>query len=124
MQYAPTLSRDALVDLAIRRYFASVDAKDLTAVLDCFNAEAILTVQTSFAVHAGKPAIERMFADLFATWDSLVHKDFTLTVDTLNGRIAAAFEAVLTDMDGAETHLFNTNFWRLRAGGFRKCMSI
>lgn len=120
MQYAPTLDRDALVDLAIHRYFASVDAKDIAAVLDCFHDEALLTVQTAFATHAGKPAIERMFADLFATWDTLVHRDFTVTVDVLNGRIAASFDAVLTAADGRVTRLANTNFWRVRDGRFQE----
>ncbi|KQS02365.1 hypothetical protein ASG11_16555 [Sphingomonas sp. Leaf357] len=119
MQYVPTLSRDALVDLAINRYFANVDAKNMAAVLDCFNDEALLTTQTSFTTHAGKPAIERMFADLFGSWETLVHKDFTITVDELNGRIAASFEAVLTDADGRVTSLFNTNFWRVRDGRFQ-----
>lgn len=120
MQYAPTLSRDALIDLAINRYFASVDAKDMDAVLDCFQDEALLTTQTSFTTHAGKPAIERMFADLFGAWETLVHKDFTITVDEINGRIAASFEAVLTAADGSVTQLFNTNFWRVREGRFQE----
>ena len=41
MQYQPTLSRAALIELATRRYFASVDAKDLEATLDCFHDEAL-----------------------------------------------------------------------------------
>ena len=120
MQHAPTLPRDALIDLAIHRYFAAVDAKNMHAVLDCFNEGALLTTQTSFTTHAGKSAIERMFADLFATWDLLVHKDFTITVDELNGRIAASFEAVLTGADGTSVQLFNTNFWRVREGRFQE----
>jgi ketosteroid isomerase-like protein len=120
MQYVPTLSRDALIDLAINRYFANVDAKNMAAVLDCFNDEALLTTQTSFTTHAGKPAIERMFADLFGAWETLVHKDFTITVDEINGRIAASFEAVLTAADGSALSLFNTNFWRVRDGRFQE----
>lgn len=120
MQYVPTLDRDALVDLAIHRYFASVDAKDMAAVLDCFNDDALLTTQTSFTTHAGKAAIERMFTDLFGAWETLIHKDFTVTVDALNGRIAASFEAVLTDANGRVTQLFNTNFWRVRDGRFQE----
>lgn len=119
MQYVPTLSRDGLIDLAIKRYFANVDAKNMAAVLDCFDDDALLTTQTSFTTHAGKPAIERMFADLFGAWETLVHKDFTITVDETNGRIAASFEAVLTDADGVVTQLFNTNFWRVRDGRFQ-----
>jgi ketosteroid isomerase-like protein len=119
MQYAPTLSREDLVDLAINKYFARVDAKDIEAVLACFHDEALFCVQTSFTRHAGKPAIARMFTDFFAANAAIVHKDFTCTVDAAHGRIAASFEAVLTAADGAETRLRNTNFWRVRDGRFQ-----
>lgn len=120
MQYEPTLGRDALIDLAINRYFARVDAKDLQAVLSCFNEEALFTVQTSFTRHAGKPAIERMFIDFLGSYEKIVHKDFTITCDEANGRISASFEAVLTGHDGKITQLFNTNFWRIRDGLFQE----
>jgi ketosteroid isomerase-like protein len=120
MQYEPTLSRDALIDLATKKYFASVDAKNMDAVLDCFHDEAMLCVQTSFTRHAGKDAIRRMFTDFFGAFETIVHKDFTCTVDDANGRIAASFEAVLTTADGAVTRLHNTNFWRVRDGKFQE----
>lgn len=118
MQYAPTLDRAGLIDLAIDRYFASVDAKDLAATLACFHDEALFSVQTAFVLHAGKAAIGRMFTDFFATWQTIVHRDFTCTVDEVNGRIAASFEALLT-ADGSVTRFTNTNFWRVRDGRFQ-----
>lgn len=120
MQYEPGLSRDALIDLALHRYFANVDAKILEATLDCFHDEALLCVQTAFTRHAGKAAIRRMFEDFFSGYAVIVHKDFTCTVDDKNGRIAASFEAVLTGHDGSVTRLFNTNFWRVRDGRFQE----
>jgi ketosteroid isomerase-like protein len=120
MQYEPTLSREQLVDLAVNRYFGNVDAKKLDATLDCFNDEALFCVQTAFTRHAGKAAIGRMFVDFFGAWDSIVHKDFTCTVDEKNGRIAASFEAVLTAADGQVTRFFNTNFWRVSDGRFQE----
>ena len=120
MQYAPTLSREDLIAFATQSYFASVDAKDMAATLACFHDEALFTVQTSFTTHAGKAAIERMFADFFGAWESIVHRDFTCTVDDTNGRIAASFIADLTAADGSVTSLTNTNFWRLRDGRFQE----
>lgn len=114
MQYAPTMSRGALIDLAINRYFAQVDAKNLEGVLGCFHDEALMCVQTAFTRHSGKAEIGRMFADFFGAYQTIVHKDFTCTVDAKHGRIAASFEAVLTGHDGSITRLFNTNFWRVR----------
>ena len=120
MQYAPTLSREALIKLAIEDYFARVDAKEMDAVLACFHDEALFTVQTSFTRHAGKAEIRRMFEDFFGAYATIVHQGFTCTVDAANGRIAASFEAVLTDAAGQVTRLFNTNFWRVRDGRFQE----
>jgi ketosteroid isomerase-like protein len=120
MQYEPTLDRAGLIDLAINRYFANVDAKNMDAVLDCFNDEALFCVQTAFTRHAGKAELRRMFEDFFGAWETIVHRDFTCTVDDKNGRITASFEAVLTAADGTKVTFFNTNFWRIRDGRFQE----
>lgn len=120
MQYEPTLSRAALIELATKTYFGNVDAKNMDATLACFHDEALFTIQTSFTRHAGKPAIRRMFEDFFGGFETIVHQDFTCTVDEANGRIAASFEAVLTGADGSVTRLNNTNFWRVREGRFQE----
>jgi ketosteroid isomerase-like protein len=120
MQYEPTLSRNQLIDLAIQRYFASVDQKDMDGALACFNDEALFCVQTAFTRHAGKSEIKRMFEDFFGAYAKIIHRDFTCTVDAKNGRISACFEAVLTGHDGSVTQLFNTNFWRVRDGRFQE----
>ena len=120
MQYQPTLSRPELIELATQRYFGSVDAKNMDTTLDCFHDEALLCVQTSFTRHAGKAAIRRMFEYFFGAWETIVHKDFTCTVDAANGRITASFEAVLTGADGRKVNFFNTNFWRVRDDRFQE----
>jgi len=119
MQYEPTLGRAELIELATMRYFGSVDRKDIEAVLDCFHDGALLCVQTEFTRHAGKDAIRKMFEGFMGAYATIVHKDFTCTVDEKNGRITASFEAVLTAEDGSVTRLFNTNFWRIRDGKFQ-----
>lgn len=120
MQYEPGLSREELIELATKTYFGNVDAKDMEATLACFHDEALFTIQTSFTRHAGKPAIRRMFEDFFGGFETIVHKDFTWTVDEAHGRIAASFEPVLTGHDGSVTRLNNTNFWRVRDGRFQE----
>ena len=116
MQYEPSLSRQALIDFATRTYFGNVDAKNLEATLACFHDEALFCVQTAFTRHSGKAEIRRMFEDFFAAYETIVHRDFTCTVDEANGRIAACFTAELHDAAGQVTLLENTNFWRLRPG--------
>lgn len=120
MQYEPGMSREELIEFATMKYFASVDAKNLDAVLDCFNDEALLCTQTSFTRHSGKAAIKRMFEDFLGAYETIVHRDFTCTVDEANGRIAASFVAELTGADGEVTVLNNTNFWRMRDGKFQE----
>lgn len=116
MQYEPSLSRAELIDFATMKYFANVDAKNMEATLDCFHDEALFCVQTAFTRHSGKAEIRRMFEDFFGVYETIIHRDFTCTVDEAHGRIAASFVAELHDADGAVTLLNNTNFWRMRPG--------
>jgi len=120
MQYQSSLSRDELVELALNKYFGNVDAKNLDAVLDCFHDNAMITVQTAFTVHDGKENIKRMFIDFMGAWETIIHRDFTCTVDETNGRITACFTAELVDSEGNTTLLYNTNFWRIRGGKFQE----
>jgi len=120
MQYEPGLSRDELTQLATETYFGNVDAKNMEAALDCFHDGALFCVQTDFTRHSGKEEIQRMFEDFFGAYETIVHRDFTCTVDEANGRIAASFVAELTDADGGVTLLNNTNFWRVRDGKFQE----
>ncbi|MEH6828971.1 nuclear transport factor 2 family protein [Parasphingorhabdus sp.] len=120
MQYEPGLSRAELIELATKIYFGNVDAKNMDAALDCFHDGALFCVQTAFTRHSGKEEIRRMFEDFFGAYETIVHRDFTCTVDEANGRIAASFTAELTDADGSVTLLNNTNFWRVRDGKFQE----
>ena len=120
MQYRTELDRDGLIDLAINKYFANVDKKNLDAVLDCFHDNAMITIQTSFTTHAGKENIKRMFTDFMGAFDTIIHRDFICTADETNGRITAGFIAELITADNRKTFLENTNFWRVRAGKFQE----
>lgn len=116
MQYEPTRARADLIDFALNKYFARVDAKDLDGALACFHDTALFCVQTAFTRHSGKAEIRRMFEDFFAAYKTIIHRDFTCTVDEANGRITACFTAELHDAAGQVTLLNNTNFWRFRPG--------
>ena len=120
MQYQCNLNGQELIDLAINQYFGNVDKKDLEAVLNCFHDNAMLTVQTVFTLHEGKQNIGRMFKDFFDNYDVILHRDFTYTVDEMNGRIVASFIAELKDSEDNTTYLHNTNFWRIRDNKFQE----
>ena len=114
MQYEPAMTRAELIDFALNKYFARVDAKDMEGALSCFHDTALFCVQTAFTRHSGKAEIRRMFEDFFGAYETIIHRDFTCTVDEANGRITASFTAELHDAAGQVTLLNNTNFWRLR----------
>jgi ketosteroid isomerase-like protein len=120
MQYPTTLSRDGLIQLATKTYFGNVDQKNMDATLDCFHDSALFTIQTDHVIHEGRAGIREMFETFFGSYDAIVHQGFTCTADEKNGRIAASFEAVLTDSEGGVTRLFNTNFWRVRDDKFQE----
>ena len=120
MQYQCNLNGQELIDLAINQYFGNVDKKDLEAVLNCFHDNAMLTVQTVFTLHEGKQNIGRMFKDFFDNYDVILHRDFTYTVDEMNGRIVASFIAELKDSEDNTTYLHNTNCWRIRDNKFQE----
>ena len=120
MQYPSSLNREQLTELAINSYFGNVDAKNLEAVLDCFHDNAMITVQTAFTTHAGREEISRMFVDFMGAYKTIIHKNFSCTVDDKNGRITASFVAELEDHDGNWTTLHNTNFWRIRGDRFQE----
>ena len=120
MQYQCNLNGQELIDLAINQYFGNVDKKDLEGVLNCFHDNAMLTVQTVFTIHEGKQNIGRMFKDFFDNYDVIIHRDFTYTVDEMNGRIVASFIAELKGSEDNTTYLHNTNFWRIRDNKFQE----
>ena len=80
----------------------------------------MITVQTAFTTHVGKEGIKRMFVDFMESYKTIIHRDFTCTVDQKNGRIAACFTAELEDHDGGTVLLENTNFWRIRGDKFQE----
>jgi hypothetical protein len=120
MQYQSALNREQLTELAIHSYFGNVDKKNLDDVVGCFHDNAMITVQTAFITHAGKDEIRRMFIDFMGAYKTIIHKDFTCTVDENNSRITASFTAELEDDDGNWTTLHNTNFWRIRGDKFQE----
>jgi len=120
MQYQTNLNRQQLVELVLAGYFANIDRKDLDGTLACFHDCALVTVQTSFALHEGTASVRRMFADLFARHTRIAHKNIDCTVDTKNGRIAANYIEELVANDGVRTVFENTAFWRLRADRFQE----
>jgi ketosteroid isomerase-like protein len=109
------------VDMIEKLYFANVDAKNLTATLDCFCEDAVFTIQSSFTVHKGRDTgIKKMFESFFQNFKTGVHKDFVHIIDPENDRCAVQFNVELVAPDGKVTRLSNANVHYFENGKFKR----
>ena len=112
--------RDWYVELAIKKYFYSVDKKNLQAVLDCFNEDAVFTIQSHFTIHEGRDTgIRRMFENLFQ-YKSILHTAFESIVDVENESISSRFRVELDPPTGPHVHLMNVNHWYIKNERFQR----
>lgn len=115
------LSRDQLIDLAVNRYFANVDNKQMEAVLDCFHDDVAFTIQTDNLTHPGGVAgVKTMFENLFSGYEEIWHGDFEMAADEQAQTVCARFNVYLKDHEGRETRLKNCNFWYVEDGKFKR----
>ncbi len=100
----------------VEHYFAAVDRMDLSGTLECFSADATVTIATFDLVYRGRDdAIRGMYERLFARYASVWHGDFDHVVDP-PGRIASQFTVRNVSPQGLMTVKHNCNFFHLRAG--------
>ena len=102
------------VDIVTKRYFDGVDNKNLTQVLDCFAADAVLTEVTSNTVHRGRGAIAAMFGKLFSDFAHIWHGNFVLVADPDSNAIASQFTVLITPNGGEELRYENCNRFYLK----------
>lgn len=116
-----TITSGYLIDL-VEYYFAAVDRNDLDAVLSCFHAEAIVTIQSAHSPHEGRDSgIRQMYVELFENYRKhMRHIHFRHVADPENNRVASQFSVELTDNEGTDISLTNANFFYLEDGLFRR----
>lgn len=113
--------RQHLIDLVVQRYFANVDAKNLDAVLSCFQSDVTFTIQSAFHTHVGRDdGVRKMFQTLFSSYAKRIwHGNFRHVVDVEEGHIASQFDVELIDGGDRLTKLSNCNFFWLENGRFK-----
>ena len=115
------LTREQLIDMVQKQYFANVDKKDLPAVTGCFNEDAVFTIQSSFTVHEGRDdGIKGMFERLFENHSSILHDDFETIADPEGQSVSSRFRVELNNVDGNHVTLMNVNHWYLKDGKFQR----
>jgi ketosteroid isomerase-like protein len=114
------LTAQQLLDRVTKDYFGNVDAKRLEPALDCFQADATLTIQTDQLTHHGRDKdIKRMFTDFFAGFALIWHGDFNPVIDEANQAVAVQFNALRVRHDGGEERATNCNVFRFKDGKFQ-----
>ena len=97
-------------------YFAAVDRMDLEATLDCFTADARVTIATFDTLYRGRDSeIRGMYSRLFGRYSSVWHGDFDHVV-AAPLRIASQFTVRNVSPQGTVTVKHNCNFFRLYEG--------
>ena len=100
----------------VEHYFAAVDRMDLAGTLDCFSADATVTIATFDLVYRGRDeAIRGMYERLFARYASVWHGDFDHVLDP-PARIASQFTVRNLSAQGIVTVKHNCNFFDVRDG--------
>ena len=113
--------RHYLIELVENRYFGNVDRKNLDSVLDCFNEDGFLCVQTQPIMHEGRDrGVKTMFETLFSSYTKIWHGNFEHTVDPENERISSRFDVHLEDPQGQRIELHNCNHWYCKGGRFQR----
>ncbi|MBZ5702553.1 MAG: nuclear transport factor 2 family protein [Acidobacteriia bacterium] len=113
-------AREWYVELAVKKYFANVDRKNLQGVLDCFNEDAVFTIQSHFSVHTGRDTgIRKMFEELFQ-YRTILHTDFENIVDVESEAISSRFRVELDPVSGPHVHLMNVNHWYVKNDKFQR----
>lgn len=112
---------DYYVEMVEKRYFASVDRKDMTALLDCFCEDAVFTIQSAFSVHEGRDTgIKKMFEEYFENFTWGVHKEFVHLVDPERQCGASQFNVEVEAPDGTKTCMSNANFHYFENGKLKR----
>ena len=115
------LNERELINMVEKRYFGSVDNKLLESVMDCFNPDATLTIQTDNLSHFGIDEIRRMFSDFFESFKTIWHGEFQPIVDVERQSLAVQFVATRDTFDDEHQRASNCNFFAFRN---RKIQSI
>jgi len=115
------LPREQMINMVEQSYFGNVDNKMVEAVLDCFTADAVFTVQSAFTSYEGRDSgIKKFYQSITAGFEKIWHGDFEHIVDVESQRISTQFNVRRTDLNGAEASMSNCNVFRFEDGKFNQ----
>ena len=109
------------VNLVEQDYFASVRERDLARTLECFDENAVFTIQSAFKTYSGRDTeIRGMFERFFRSYTSIIHRDFEHVVDLDHQRCATRFSVDLMSEQQSASAMSNCNFFYLENGRFKR----
>ncbi len=112
----PNLNAAQIRDMVEQRYFGNVDNKFIESVMDCFNTQATLTIQTADLTHTGADEIRRMFTDFFQAYRTIWHGEFRIIIDVERQTAAIQFIATRDTFDGEHQRASNCNIFEFKDG--------
>jgi len=98
------------------KYFENVDHKFLESVMDCFQPDANMTIQTDNLTHRGVGEIRRMFDKFFKSYKKIWHGEFRPVIDVERQTVAIQFVATRDTHEGEHQKALNCNFFEFDGG--------
>jgi predicted secreted hydrolase len=111
------MNRTEMIALVVQ-YFDGVDQENYEKITSTLTDDCVFSVETHGVRLTERADIFAMFAKLWASHATVLHKDFSYVVDLETGRIAAQFTVVNTELSGDITKKSNSNFFRIKNGKF------
>tara|TARA_B110000196_G_C21081364_1_gene632637 strand:- start:685 stop:1074 length:390 start_codon:yes stop_codon:yes gene_type:complete len=112
------LSRQAILDLAEKSYFNSVDKNDIEGILDTMDETIVFSIPTHNVIKTGKNEVREMFDKLFNEHKEVWHGNFTHTIDEEEQNLASTFTVKNTEHDNSIVIKNNCNFFEIENGKF------
>ena len=114
----PKLSSQEIIDLAVNKYFKSVDEKNIVGILNSMNNDIQFKIITHNIIKNGKKEVEDMMIKLFKDHKKIWHGNFTHTIDIDYQKIASTFTVKNTEHNDSIATKYNCNFFEITNGKF------
>ena len=99
------------LEAACYRYFELCDSANIDAVMAQYAPDAVETAMPGGETFTGAESIRKMYANLFADFDSMRHEISRVVVDPTRGRVATEQSFKGTRPDGTVADMYNCNFF-------------
>ena len=113
----PNLKSNELKEVAINKYFANVDKKNLDGVLSTLHQDAVIHIVTDHLSHSGRDSeISNMLQGYFNSYQELWHGNFRSIIDEEKQLIVLKFDWKIKDQKSSLDTGSNVNVFTFKDG--------